>query len=151
MERLKWKVSRREVLARAWGAVPLFAFRDSLLRAAWQSHAEPSKSEKAKLKVMVTGGHPGDPECGCGGTILRYSDAGHDVVLTYLNSGQAFCSDDTGKKNCGEIRTAEARKACGILRARLLFAGQFDGKAIVDTEHYDAFKELFDAERPDVV
>ena len=24
--------------------------------------------EKRKLKVVVTGGHPGDPEYGCGGT-----------------------------------------------------------------------------------
>ena len=40
-----------------------------------------------KLKVVVTGGHPGDPEYGCGGTIIRYSDLGHEVVLLYLNDG----------------------------------------------------------------
>jgi len=34
-----------------------------------------------KLKVVVCGGHPGDPEYGCGGTIARYSDLGHEVVL----------------------------------------------------------------------
>ena len=30
-----------------------------------------------KLKVIVTGGHPGDPEYGCGGTVARYTDLGH--------------------------------------------------------------------------
>ena len=32
------------------------------------------------LNVVVTGGHPGDPEYGCGGTIARYTDLGHEVV-----------------------------------------------------------------------
>ena len=42
-----------------------------------------------KLKVIVAGGHPGDPEYGCGGTIARYTDLGHEVVLLYLNRGGA--------------------------------------------------------------
>jgi LmbE family N-acetylglucosaminyl deacetylase len=29
---------------------------------------------RGRLKVVVTGGHPGDPEYGCGGTVARYSD-----------------------------------------------------------------------------
>ena len=56
-----------------------------------------------RLKVMVTGGHPGDPECGCGGTIARHSDAGHDVLLMYLNTGQAYCGENTSKKDCGAM------------------------------------------------
>src|SRR2546426_931133 len=32
-----------------------------------------------KLRVVVVGGHPDDPESGCGGTIARYSDLGHEV------------------------------------------------------------------------
>ena len=103
-----------------------------------------------KVKVMVTGGHPGDPECGCGGTIARYTDLGHDVVLMYLNRGQAYCSDP-GVKDCGAVRTAEAEKACAILKARPAFAGQYDGKAIVDAEHYDEFRKRFDGEKPDMV
>jgi hypothetical protein len=46
---------------------------------------------KRKLKLVVTGGHPGDPECGCAGTIARYSELGHDVVLLYLNRGEGYC------------------------------------------------------------
>lgn len=103
-----------------------------------------------KLKVIVTGGHPGDPECGCGGTIARYTDLGHDVALLYLNSGQAYCGQDKSQ-DCGAVRTAEAERACAILKARAVFAGQYDGHAVIDNAHYDEFRRLFDAEKPDVV
>ena len=47
--------------------------------------AEPPK----RLKVLVVGGHPGDPEAGCGGVMARYADEGHDVVAVYLTRGEA--------------------------------------------------------------
>ena len=46
---------------------------------------------------------------------------------------------------------AEAAKACEILKARPLYAGQIDGNAIVDRERSDQFHALLEAERPDVV
>jgi N-acetylglucosamine malate deacetylase 1 len=103
-----------------------------------------------RLKVVVTGGHPGDPEYGCGGTIARYTDNGHDVVLLYLNRGEKACPETSG--GTGEnVRIAEATRACEILKARPLFAGQCDGHAILDQAHYDAFRILIGAERPDVL
>ncbi len=103
-----------------------------------------------KLKIVVTGGHPGDPECGCAGTIARYTDLGHEVVLLYLNRGEGYCRG-ADPSQCGTVRTAEAQKACEILKARPVFAGQYDGRAIVDNAHYDEFRRLFDAEHPDIV
>ena len=38
-----------------------------------------------------------------------------------------------------------------ILKARPMFAGQCDGHAVVDREHYEAFRNLIQAERPDVL
>lgn len=99
---------------------------------------------------MVTGGHPGDPECGCGGIITRYSDLGHDVVLLYLNRGEGYCHD-FDPQQCGAVRTAEARKACQILKARPAFLNQVDGRAIVDNAHYDEVRQWFDAEKADVI
>lgn len=104
-----------------------------------------------RLKIVVTGGHPGDPECGCGGTIARYTQLGHDVVLLYLNRGQGYCAETSDPNRCAEVRTAEARKACEILKAHAVFAEQFDGRAIVDNSHYEAFRRLLDAEKPDAV
>jgi N-acetylglucosamine malate deacetylase 1 len=105
-----------------------------------------SSASKTRLKVIVTGGHPGDPEYGCGGTISRYSDLGHEVVLLYLNRGEP--PDSTDPKG---VRVVEAGKACEILKARPSFAGQIDGRAIVDVEHYDQFRKMLEGERPNVV
>jgi N-acetylglucosamine malate deacetylase 1 len=104
----------------------------------------------SRLKIVVTGGHPGDPECGCGGTIARYAALGHEVVLLYMNRGEGFCKG-FDPSQCGSVRTSEARKACEILKARAAFAGQIDGQAKVDNAHYDDFQRLLDAEKPDVV
>jgi LmbE family N-acetylglucosaminyl deacetylase len=101
-------------------------------------------------KIVVAGGHPGDPECGCGGTIARYSASGAEVVLLYLNRGEGYCGG-ASLSRCAEIRTAEAAKACGILKARAVFAGQYDGRAIVDDAHYEAFGRMLAAEKPQVV
>ncbi len=102
------------------------------------------------LKIVVAGGHPGDPECGCAGTIARYTDLGHEVVLLYLNRGEGYCGG-ASLDRCAEIRTAEAQKACKILKARAAFAGQYDGRSIVDAAHSETFAHTLAAETPDVV
>jgi N-acetylglucosamine malate deacetylase 1 len=101
-----------------------------------------------KLKVIVTGGHPGDPEYGCGGTVARYTDLGHAVVLLYLNRGDPAAKEPD---DASGIRTAEAAKACEILKARATYAGQIDGQAVVDQEHYARFRRLLESEQPNVV
>jgi LmbE family N-acetylglucosaminyl deacetylase len=103
-----------------------------------------------KLKVMVTGGHPGDPEYGCGGTAARYTDLGHDVSLLYLNRGEKSCPESAADA-ASNVRAGEAQQACRILKARPVFAGQCDGHAVVDAAHYQQFRELIEAEKPDVL
>ncbi len=103
-----------------------------------------------KLHVVVTGGHPGDPEYGCGGTIARYTDLGHDVALLYLNRGEGGIQGKPPAE-VGAIRTAEAIQACEILKARPLFAGHTDGHSVVDQQHYAEFHQLIAAQKPDVV
>src|SRR3954465_12959115 len=90
------------------------------LAAAMPAAAAPS----TRRKVIVTGGHPGDPEYGCGGTVARLAELGHEVVLLYLNDGVP-----AGRPSDG-VRVAEAGKACAILGARPLYAGQTDGDAV---------------------
>jgi N-acetylglucosamine malate deacetylase 1 len=112
--------------------------------------ALPLLAQSSPLKVVVAGGHPGDPECGCAGTIAKLTALGHRVVLLYLNRGEGYCGASPLDR-CAAIRTAEAQNACRILKARAAFAGQIDGRAIVDTEHYDAFARILAAENPDLV
>jgi len=146
----KLGLTRREILMRASKVLSVFALGMPATCARPESQSASRKQDVHKLKVIVTGGHPGDPECGCGGTIARYTDLGHDVALLYLNSGQAYCGQDKSK-DCGAVRTAEAERACAILKARAVFAGQYDGRAVVDNAHYDEFRRLFDSEKPDIV
>jgi LmbE family N-acetylglucosaminyl deacetylase len=103
-----------------------------------------------KLKVVVVGGHPDDPETGCGGTIALYTDAGHEVAILYLTRGEAGIKGATHDE-AAAIRTAEALKACAILKARPVFAGQIDGDTEVNRARYDAFRKLLEAEQPDIV
>src|SRR5512142_623155 len=76
-----------------------------------------SSSSSPKYKIIVTGGHPGDPEYGCGGTIARLTALGHEVVLLYLNKNE--WAGVTAAQ-----RMPEARKACEILRARPIWTDQ---------------------------
>ncbi len=102
------------------------------------------------LKVVVAGGHPGDPEYGCSGTVARFTDLGHAVTLLYLNSGQKVCpetKDDPGST----VRTKEAQHACTILKANPRFAGQCDGHAVVDDAHYREFGTMLETLSPDLV
>jgi LmbE family N-acetylglucosaminyl deacetylase len=104
----------------------------------------------APLRVLVVGGHPDDPESGCGGTIARYVGAGHAVTVLYLTRGEAGIEGRTHDE-ASRIRTAEAERACGLLGASARFAGQVDGDTRVDTAAYAAVRALFDDVRPDVV
>ena len=102
------------------------------------------------LKVLVVGGHPGDPEAGCGGTIARYAQAGHQVTALYLNRGQAGVSGKTAEQ-AAAIRSAEAEQACRILKARPLFAAQLDGASELSAVRYAEFAKLIAGVDPDVV
>jgi N-acetylglucosamine malate deacetylase 1 len=109
-----------------------------------------SKPAGRKIKVIVAGGHPGDPEYGCGGTVARYTELGHEVVLLYLNRGDSGYLEKP-VVDSAPVRVAEASKACEILKARPAFAGQFNGRAVVDAAHYAAFQKIIEDEKPDVV
>ena len=115
-----------------------------------QAPAAPRVPNEKKLKVVVSGAHPGDPEYGCGGTIARYTDAGHEVTILYLNRGEGGCPAKSGAE-CGALRSSEARRACEILKARPIFAGQIDGRAVIDNDRYEEFRKILEAENPDIV
>jgi LmbE family N-acetylglucosaminyl deacetylase len=106
-------------------------------------------SSPIPLKIVVTGAHPGDPECGCAGTIARYVDLGHNVTLLYLNRGEGFCK--SANPDCAAVRTAEAQKACQILHTSPIFTKQIDGQATVDNAHYQEFAQLLAAQNPDIL
>src|SRR5882757_6816968 len=68
------------------------------------------KNAAEKLKIVCVGGHPDDPESGCGGTLARFTVAGHSVTIIYLTRGEAGIP---GKSHgdAANIRTREAIEA----------------------------------------
>jgi LmbE family N-acetylglucosaminyl deacetylase len=132
-------VSRRRALVRT-----------GRLALGWAGTLAAGPPGERRLKVVVTGGHPGDPECGCAGTIARYVEGGHRVTVLYLNRGEGYCGGQELER-CGTIRTREAERASALLGARPLFAAQRDGEAVVDPQRYREFAALVGAENPDVV
>lgn len=110
----------------------------------------PIPTADKKLKVLVAGAHPDDPETGAGGTICKFTEAGHEVVILYLTSGEAGIVG-TSHKEAAKIRTAEATKACAVLKARSIFFGQIDGNTMITQEWRDKMAKVFADEKPDVV
>jgi LmbE family N-acetylglucosaminyl deacetylase len=103
-----------------------------------------------KLQIVCVGAHPGDPEFGCGGTMAKYSDAGHSVTFLYLTRGEA---SDPAKSytEMAALRTKEAEVACKVLNATPKFAGQVDGNTVLDKGKNEDMTNLILAEKPDIV
>ncbi len=141
-------MTRRELLARTGQVGTALAVGLPAADAASQIQPQTQTPVGHKLKVLVAGGHPGDPEYGCGGTIARYTDLGHEVVLLYLNNGEWPAAQGGAPAH---IRMAEGSKACDILKARPVYAGQVNGHAVLDAAHFDDFRKILKAELPDVV
>lgn len=143
------QITRRGLLSRsaaASGAGMLgFALADQVAAA-----GDEGRPAVAKLKVVVAGGHPDDPESGAGGTMARLADLGHEVVALYLTRGEAGIKGKEADA-AAAVRTAECAQACNILKARPVFAGQIDGATEVSAARYEAYAKILLAEKPDLV
>lgn len=102
------------------------------------------------LKIVCVGGHPDDPESGCGATLAKFAAAGHAVTIVYLTRGEAGIP---GKSNeeAAAIRSKEAIAACTLLKAKPVFAGQIDGDTVINNEWVKRIQDLLALEKPDIV
>jgi len=107
-------------------------------------------SQGKKLKVVVAGAHPDDPESGCGGAIALFTKQGHEVVITYLTRGEGGI-EGKSHDEAAKIRTDEAIKACKILGSRPEFLGQIDGSCEITNTRYAEVYDFFKRENPDIV
>jgi LmbE family N-acetylglucosaminyl deacetylase len=114
--------------------------------------ANPTEDEPApsKLTIVVAGGHPGDPEAACGGTMALLAEAGHRVFALYTTRGEKGIKDKTPKETAA-IRTKEAEKACELLKAKPLFANQVDADSQITPARYDELNKLMEEVNPQAV
>ena len=112
-------------------------------------HAQSSARVTPK-KIICVGGHPDDPETGCGGTLAKLAKAGHEVTIIYLTTGEAGIPNRSHSE-AAAIRRQEAVNACRVLNAKPVFAGQIDGDTIVNKDWLKKMQQLIAAEKPDIV
>lgn len=108
------------------------------------------QSPATQGNVVCVGGHPDDPESGCGGTLSLLAKLGYNVTIIYLTTGEAGIEG----KSHGEaaaIRKQEALNACKILNAKAVFAGQIDGATVTNSEWIEKMFNLIEKENPSVV
>jgi len=131
-------LTRRAFVGRSLAAVPALAV------------AGPMSPPAAPLRVICVGGHPDDPESGCGGALVRYAAAGHEVTIVYLTRGERGI-DGKSLDEAARIRTAEAESACRIIGAKPVFFGQIDGATELTQAHVAAMSQLLAARSPDIL
>lgn len=103
-----------------------------------------------KLNIICAGAHPGDPEFGCGGTMAKFSKAGHKVTFLYLTRGEAGDPNKTYAESAA-LRTKEAEVACNALHVEPRFAGQIDGNTVLSNEKNAEMLKIIASEKPDMI
>src|SRR3989442_10108462 len=71
------------------------------------------------MNILALGAHPDDIEIGCGGTLLKYTKAGHGVYLMVLTEG--------AQGGSAKVRRDEQLASCRILGAQEGFLGGYPG------------------------
>lgn len=112
--------------------------------------ANSSESNASPGNVVCVGGHPDDPESGCGGTLALLAKHGYNVTIIYLTTGEAGI-EGKSHAEAASIRKNEAINACKLLKAKPVFAGQTDGATMVNNEWIDTMAKLIESEKPSVV
>jgi len=102
-----------------------------------------------KLKVVIFGGHPDDPESGAGGLAATLTRQGHEVVLAY---GTTFRGDRHffGRPE-GDVRREEATAACRVLHTSPKFFRYPHEKLVCDQATLRAVSAWLDEVKPDIV
>jgi LmbE family N-acetylglucosaminyl deacetylase len=141
------KMSRRKMLKLTATAAAGAALLGLPATGAAQENAP--KSGK-KMKIMVIGAHPDDPETGCGGTMALLVKEGHEVVALYLTRGEAGIEGKTHEE-AAKIRVSEIENACKVTGVRPKYLTQIDGNSEINKDRYKEILAAVKEENPDVV
>ncbi len=96
------------------------------------------------MNILAIGAHPDDIEFGCGGTLLKYADAGHHVYLLIMTSG--------GIGGDPELRRKEQDMAANFVKAKKVFWGGFhDTELPLNKESITVIENAVNEVQPNVV
>ena len=103
------------------------------------------------MRVLAVGAHPDDLEILCGGTLARFAQEGHEVVMCHASRGDRGSFVHTSEEISG-IRSEEARRAAEICGAEATTLGQSDGDVnAADPEQRRLVIDLVRETRPELI
>jgi LmbE family N-acetylglucosaminyl deacetylase len=146
----KNKTARRDFLKLSAIALGGIALAPATTEAKAKPKMPPIPANDKKFSILCLGAHPGDPEFGCGGTMAKYSDAGHHVTFLYITRGEASDPNKTYEQMAA-LRTAEAQTSCKILNATPQFFGQIDGNTVLNKAENDKMTKIIRDIKPDLL
>lgn len=103
------------------------------------------------MRILGIGAHPDDLEINCGGTLARFHQLGHHVVMAYA------CSGDKGHfrippAELAEIRKQEALGAAAVIQAESIWLGYHDGEIVGESlQNRSIFIDLIREFQPDLI
>ena len=96
------------------------------------------------MNILAIGAHPDDIEYGCAGTLVKYADRGHRILLMILTGGEEGGS--------GEERQREQSAAAEIIGAQQVFWGGYrDTQLPLNKELIDKIEEVLVEVKPDLI
>ena len=103
------------------------------------------------MKVLAVGAHPDDLEILCGGTLARFVQEGHEVVMCHVSRGDRGSFVHSSEEISG-IRSEEARRAAEICGAEATTLGQSDGDVnAADPEQRRLMIDLVRETQPELI
>ncbi len=96
------------------------------------------------MNILAIGPHPDDIEFGCGGTLIKYAQKGHNVYMLVLTDG-SFGGDV-------EVRRHEQEAAANFVGVKELFWGNYrDTELVGNRELIHVIDKVIEKVRPDTV
>src|SRR5687768_16061526 len=103
------------------------------------------------MRVLAVGAHPDDLEILCGGTLARYVQEGHEVVMCHATRGNRGSFVHTSEE-IARIRGEEARRAAEVAGAEYVALGFSDCEVLAsDPDQRRAVVDLVRDARPDLI
>jgi neutral ceramidase len=114
-----------------------------------QVRAPAENASPRKLRVVVFGAHPDDPETGSGGLIALLVKAGHEVIAAYMTCYRG--DRQIGNEPEAVVRRREAAAACQILGAKPHFFDYAHDKLMADDATFETVSLRLKSIQPDIV
>lgn len=103
-----------------------------------------------KLRILAVGAHPDDIEIRCGGTLARYAQDGHHVMMAYATNGEKG-HRTIPPAELAQIREAESRASAAVIGAQVFWLGFPDAELFYDKETRLVFVDMIRQAKPDII